>query len=101
MNAFAYPTYVHENIFQDWKAYLDMERSLAMKCPDISYNLAGTKKVQQVLVEPGMLERFISDPEEIKQIQTTFTGHYSLDKVSDSDLRRHIYWALFNKYSQL
>ena len=78
-----------------------MERSLAMKCPDISYNLAGTKKVQQVLVEPGMLERFISDPEEIKQIRSTFTGHYSLHKVSDSDLRRHIYWALFNKYSQL
>ena len=84
-----------EIVLQDWNAYLDMERSLAMKCPDISYNLAGTKKVQQVLAEPGMLERFISDPEEIKQIRSTFTGHYSLDKVSDSECIEAHLLALF------
>ena len=59
-----------------------MERSLAVKCTDIGGQLAGTKKVQQVLAEPGMLERFLSDPEEIKLIRDTFTAHYSLDKVS-------------------
>ena len=53
-----------------------------MVCPTIGYHLAGTKKVQQVLSEPGMLERFFSDPEEIKLIRDTFTGNYSLDKVS-------------------
>ena len=59
-----------------------MERSLAIKCPSMGCHLAGTKKVQQVLAEPGMLERFISDLEEINLIRDTFTGHYSLDEVS-------------------
>ena len=56
---------------------------MAVKCPSVGGQLAGTKKVQQVLAEPGMLERFFSDPEEIKRIRDTFTGHYSLDKVGD------------------
>ena len=47
--------------------------------------MAGMKKVQQVLSEPGMLERFLSDPEEIKLIRDTFTGHYSLNTVSIRD----------------
>ena len=68
---------------QDWTARLEMERSMAVKCPGVGGQLAGTKKVQQVLAEPGMLERFFSDPEEIKRIRDTFTGHYSLDKVGD------------------
>jgi len=42
-----------------------MECSLAIKCPSIHYHLAGTKKVQQALAQPEMLERFISDPEEV------------------------------------
>ena len=59
-----------------------MERSLAMVCPDIGHHLAGSKTVQQVLAKPGMLERFYSDPKEIKLLRDTFPGHYSLDKVS-------------------
>ncbi|CAB1335993.1 unnamed protein product, partial [Coregonus sp. 'balchen'] len=41
-----------------WEARPMMERSLAVKCPDISTHLAGTKKVQQELARPGVLERF-------------------------------------------
>uniref|UniRef100_A0AAZ1XQ92 Glutathione synthase n=1 Tax=Oreochromis aureus TaxID=47969 RepID=A0AAZ1XQ92_OREAU len=34
---------------RSWDARLLMERSRAVKCPDISAHLAGTKKVQEVL----------------------------------------------------
>jgi len=59
-----------------------MERSLAIKCPDIGTQLAGTKKVQQVLARPGVLERFFPDqPQVVQQIRDTFTGLYTLDQV--------------------
>uniref|UniRef100_A0A669CFE0 Uncharacterized protein n=1 Tax=Oreochromis niloticus TaxID=8128 RepID=A0A669CFE0_ORENI len=44
-----------------WDARLLMERSRAVMGPDISAHLAGTKKVQQVLARPGVLERFFLD----------------------------------------
>lgn len=34
-----------------------IERSMSIKCPSVSYHLAGTKKVQQVLSVPGVVER--------------------------------------------
>ena len=44
---------------QDWKARLMLERSRAIKCPSAAFHLAGTKKVQQVLASPGVLERYV------------------------------------------
>ncbi|GMP60618.1 hypothetical protein CsSME_00023401 [Camellia sinensis var. sinensis] len=41
----------------EWKARLLMEQSSAVKCPSISYHLAGTKKIQQELAKPNVLER--------------------------------------------
>ncbi|XP_054727084.1 glutathione synthetase-like isoform X2 [Anastrepha obliqua] len=63
----------------EWDARYMMECSRAIKCPSIHYHLAGTKKVQQALALPAMLERFISDPEKIKAVGQIFTGLYSLD----------------------
>ncbi|KAH8387067.1 hypothetical protein KR093_004529 [Drosophila rubida] len=63
----------------EWDARYLMETSLAIKCPSIHYHLAGTKKVQQALAQPAVLERFINDPEEIKAVGKIFTGLYSLD----------------------
>nr|XP_057940323.1 glutathione synthetase [Doryrhamphus excisus] len=71
---------------QTWEARLMMERSLAVKCPDISTHLAGTKKVQQVLAKPGVLERFFPDqPQVVEQLRATFAGLYTLDMGSDGD----------------
>lgn len=62
-----------------------MERSRAVKCPDISTHLAGTKKVQQELARPGVLERFFPDDQEaVVRIRATFTGLYTLDMVSST-----------------
>ncbi|XP_071331656.1 glutathione synthetase-like [Trachinotus anak] len=71
---------------QAWDARLLMERSLAVKCPDISTHLAGTKKVQQVLARPGVLEKFFPDqPQVVEQIRATFAGLYTLDMGPEGD----------------
>uniref|UniRef100_A0A3Q3G2R7 Glutathione synthetase n=1 Tax=Labrus bergylta TaxID=56723 RepID=A0A3Q3G2R7_9LABR len=71
---------------QDWDARLLMERSRAVKCPDISTHLAGTKKVQQVLARPGVLEKFFPDqPQVVEQIRATFAGLYTLDLGPEGD----------------
>ncbi|XP_051517776.1 glutathione synthetase-like isoform X2 [Myxocyprinus asiaticus] len=71
---------------QSWEARLMMERSLAVKCPDISTHLVGTKKVQQELARPGVLERLFPDePETVVQIRATFAGLYTLDMGEEGD----------------
>uniref|UniRef100_A0A3Q1EHH7 Glutathione synthetase n=1 Tax=Acanthochromis polyacanthus TaxID=80966 RepID=A0A3Q1EHH7_9TELE len=71
---------------QSWDTRLLMERSQAVKCPDIGTHLAGTKKVQQVLARPGVLERFFPDqPQVVEQIRATFAGLYTLDMGPEGD----------------
>uniref|UniRef100_A0A3Q1CLA3 Glutathione synthetase n=1 Tax=Amphiprion ocellaris TaxID=80972 RepID=A0A3Q1CLA3_AMPOC len=71
---------------QSWDTRLLMERSRAVKCPDISTHLAGTKKVQQVLARPGVLERFFpGQPQVVEQIRATFAGLYTLDMGPEGD----------------
>ncbi|XP_035500982.2 glutathione synthetase-like [Scophthalmus maximus] len=69
-----------------WDARLLIDRSLAVKCPDISTHLAGTKKVQQVLAKPGVLEKFFPDqPQVAEQIRATFAGLYTLEMGPEGD----------------
>lgn len=42
-------------------------------------HLAGTKKVQQVLAAPGVLERFVTSPEDAASMRRVFAGLYALD----------------------
>jgi len=65
----------------DWQTRLMIERSQAIVCPKIAYHLAGTKKVQQVLAEPGVVERFIDDADAVQRIRMTFAEQFSLDLV--------------------
>ncbi|BBH06634.1 Protein of unknown function D [Prunus dulcis] len=51
--------------------------------PSISYHLAGTKKIQQELVKPNVLERFVDNKEDIAKLRKCFAGLWSLD---DSDI---------------
>jgi len=69
-----------------WKARLQIERSNAIKCPTILAQLAGAKKVQQVLATPtstetpSILNLFIKDsPNEIENLEKTFTNIFPLD----------------------
>ncbi|KAG0230500.1 hypothetical protein BGW42_000921 [Actinomortierella wolfii] len=64
---------------KEWEGRLLAERSLAIKCPTIAYQLVGAKKVQQVLAAPGQLERFVKNPEHVRLLRASFTGLYPLD----------------------
>ncbi|XP_054835144.1 glutathione synthetase isoform X1 [Eublepharis macularius] len=71
---------------QNWEARLLLERSRAVKCPDIATQLAGTKKVQQELSQPGTLEKLLPNkPEAVARIRATFTGLYSLEMDEEGD----------------
>ncbi|KAI9483779.1 MAG: glutathione synthetase [Benjaminiella poitrasii] len=67
-----------------WDARLMIERSFAIKCPTVAYQLVGSKKVQQVLSEPNRLERYISDATAASEIRETFAGLYSLDSTTQA-----------------
>ncbi|XP_022739963.1 glutathione synthetase, chloroplastic-like [Durio zibethinus] len=69
----------------EWRARLLMEQSSAIKCPSIAYHLAGTKKIQQELAKPNVLERFLENKEDIAKLRKCFAGLWSLD---DLDITR-------------
>jgi len=75
----------------EWSARLTLETSRATKCPSLGYHLAGTKKVQQELARPGVLERFFPGPEEADKVaamRACFAGLYSMgDDATAEDLQ--------------
>ena len=74
----------------EWKARSMIEQTRAVKAPSLGYHLAGTKKVQQELARPGVLERFFPKPEEkakIEHMRSAFAGLYSLgDDATPEDM---------------
>ena len=63
-----------------------------MKSPSIHYHLAGTKKVQQELSRPGVLEKFLGDKAQCEEVRQIFTGLYSMDqdKIGDESYQKAI-----------
>lgn len=76
----------------DWDTRKTLELSRAIKCPSIAVQLAGAKKVQQVLAEPGELEPLLSSlnlpASSAAEMRETFTDLYPLD---DSPLGKQGY----------
>lgn len=71
-----------------WDARYHLERWGAIKCPSVLTQVAGTKKVQQVLAtpetptNPSILGRFLSsDPSAVAPLAQTFTNIYPLDET--------------------
>ena len=58
--------------------YQSLERSNAIKCPNIGLHLAGTKKVQQLLTNRDVLSRFVPRKCEQDRILNLFTAIWSL-----------------------
>jgi glutathione synthetase len=52
----------------------------------MAYHLVGSKKIQQVLVEPGVLERYMS-PDESTDIRSCFTGLYEVNEETIAMVR--------------
>ncbi|KAG8240409.1 hypothetical protein J437_LFUL003123 [Ladona fulva] len=76
------PGHYHSEL--EWEARLRIERSKAIKCPSIQYHLAGTKRVQQALASPFVLEKNL-DSSKAAIIREIFTGLYSLDLNEEGD----------------
>jgi glutathione synthetase len=70
---------------RDWKARFQVERSKAIKCPTVLTQLAGLKKVQQVLATPPTAQIntlspfFKNNPDEEALVRKTFVPMYPLD----------------------
>lgn len=84
---------------KEWDTRVLLERSRAIKCPSMALQLAGAKKVQQVLAAPGMLDDLLLNSErpdvglgpgagsltstEVAALRETWTGLWPMD---DSEL---------------
>jgi glutathione synthetase len=67
----------------EWASRALIERATCIKCPTLSYQLAGTKKVQQQLAQPGEVERFL-DAQSASDVRACFTGLYDVGSGRDS-----------------
>jgi glutathione synthase len=72
----------------EWAARATLECSRAVKCPSVGYHLAGSKKVQQCLAQPGVLERFLPDrPADVAALRACFVGLWGLGPRDAADAR--------------
>jgi glutathione synthetase len=74
----------------DYETRFKLEGSNAIQCPSIPLQLAGGKKVQQVLTNPGVLEGFIQDSfndgeafedSTLEEIKETWMNMWGLDEA--------------------
>lgn len=75
------------NTSTSWAARHHLERSAAIKCPSILLQLAGSKKVQQVLTDAGTLEHFLphSPASTLAKLRHSFAPQYSMSLGPDSE----------------
>lgn len=66
---------------KEWDLRLVIEKSKAIKCPNIAFQIVGCKKFQQELTDPKVLERFVSGEDEKTALLQTFTEIYPLDQT--------------------
>uniref|UniRef100_A0A915NF94 Glutathione synthetase n=1 Tax=Meloidogyne javanica TaxID=6303 RepID=A0A915NF94_MELJA len=66
-----------------WNARLLMERSTAIKCPWIGLQMANTKKIQQVLSCSGILEKYLTSENELRNVRSTFASLWGLEREDD------------------
>ncbi|KAJ2762632.1 Glutathione synthetase [Coemansia nantahalensis] len=83
---------------KEWEGRWLVERSRAISVPSLAYHLSGCKKVQQVLAQPGMVERFVDDAETAQRVRKCFVGLYPLD---DSAEGRRAYAMAMDNPSEL
>lgn len=69
----------------EWAARTTVERSVAVKCPSAAVQLVGTKKIQQVLDNPGEVERFVKDANDANLIRACFAKQYTLSPGAEGD----------------
>lgn len=66
----------------EWETRLLLESSHAIQCPSVLTQLAGSKKIQELLTHPDIIRQFV-DNEKAEQLEKTFVKMWPLD---DSEL---------------
>ncbi|BCR93227.1 glutathione synthetase [Aspergillus luchuensis] len=74
---------VHEYDAVGIECRVRLEQSRAIKCPSVLGHVLTFKKVQQALMGPGVLERFLDSKEKVSAIRDTFVGMFSMDGDSE------------------
>lgn len=74
---------------QEWNARKIIELSNAAKCPTIAMQLAGSKKVQQDLARPGVVERFSRSEADAGIMRDCFAGLWGLDVLNTDVEAQH------------
>ncbi len=87
-----YPTPAH------YDTRYQLESSRAIQCPSIQLQLAGGKKIQEVLTQPGVLERFLTDrarwgdkayqEEDVTLLRDTWMEMWALNEGNGEGLQR-------------
>ncbi|PVH80547.1 glutathione synthetase [Cadophora sp. DSE1049] len=80
---------VHEYDDMGHMARFQLEKSRAIKCPNILGHLATFKKVQQVLVMPGVLERFLPANEAVA-VARMFVKIWPMDESLEGEEARKL-----------
>eukprot|EP00605_Chrysophyceae_sp_TOSAG23-4_P002870 GSChrysophyteH1.ASY1.ANO1.3161.1 assembled CDS len=68
----------------DWEARSLIERSAAISCPSIAYQLVGTKKIQQALFEKGTTESFLGDEDGLV-LRQAFARQYAMGATASAE----------------
>lgn len=85
-----------------------LERSLAIKCPSIALQLAGSKKIQAVLAKPGVVESFLLPnlskgyvrpftEEDVKDLRASWVDMWGLEEPGGETWARERYQELVLK----
>ncbi|RAK87410.1 glutathione synthetase [Aspergillus costaricaensis CBS 115574] len=74
---------VHEYDAAGIECRVRLEQSRAIKCPSVLGHVLMFKKVQQALMGPAVLERFLDSEEKVLAIRDTFVGMYPMDGDSE------------------
>ncbi|KAA8492513.1 Glutathione synthetase, chloroplastic [Porphyridium purpureum] len=84
-----------------WQARVLMENSTAIKCPSLSYQLLGAKKIQQILCDPEVLTRFADSPKDAQLMRDCFASQWSLSAKPEAatSTRAAIQLALDNPHA--
>ncbi|CCK72672.1 glutathione synthase KNAG_0L00490 [Huiozyma naganishii CBS 8797] len=73
-----------------WDARGFLEESFAVKAPDLSVQLAGTKKIQQLLTEDKVISKFVDDAKTKKELMDSFVKIYPLDNSEQGKLGKKL-----------
>ena len=73
---------------EDWNVREIIELSKAIKCPNIDYQLSGSKKIQEALCVQENLTRFLDSPEEVSKVSEFFTEMYPIVSLESEILSK-------------